>query len=131
MSVPAESYNDPTYSTLRTRLRVKRNTCRANEEVQDDEARGSKYRPGLHLLFVMAALLVAVVLVVVLGVCFGISHHGELSKGTSGIPTPSIIYGEDGTVVTTEHGTPFNYNNSFSGYFVQDSGNPFNNDARA
>jgi hypothetical protein len=42
-----------------------------------------------------------------------------------------VIYGRNGTDVTTEDGTTFTYINPYGGYFVRDSGNPFNNDAMA
>jgi glucan 1,3-beta-glucosidase len=99
-----------------------------------------------RLLFALAALLV-VVLGVVLGVYFGVvrKHHSNTSSaahspgspGSSGSPSspnsgnPDIIYGGDGTVVTTDQGTTFTYSNKFGGYFVVDKNNPFNNNARA
>jgi hypothetical protein len=86
------------------------------------------------------AALVFIILAVILGAYFGVTRHRHSNKATGksespkGSPpvgsSPSAVFGKDGTVVTTEDGTKFVYNNSFGGYFVQDPGNPFNNAAR-
>ena len=98
------------------------------------------------ILAALAAFLV--VAAVVLGVIFGVvvrrkssSTASESARPSASAPssTPSgrpvagatVIYGVDGTEVTTEQGTTFTYRNPFGGYFVHDSSNPFNNDARA
>jgi hypothetical protein len=108
-----------------------------------------KRSPRSRLLLFLAGLL-AFVVAIVLGVYFGVVHRSKPRNNTASVPGPghtsaaspsasatpgkpasSIVYGGDGTVVTTEQGSTFTYNNSFGGYFVYDSGNPFNNDARA
>jgi hypothetical protein len=89
-------------------------------------------------------LIVLVLLIVAAGIALGVYFGTRGSKKSSdsnpsaspsvSSPTPSnskILYGGDGTIVTTEDGTKFVYNNSFGGYFSQDPDNPFNNDARA
>jgi hypothetical protein len=96
------------------------------------------------LLFGLLPLLV--IAAIALGVYFGAVRR----KSTSSTPSPAhsppaaapsdtpseqptagaVIYGFNGTEVTTEAGVTFTYINRFGGYFVHDSGNPFNNDAR-
>lgn len=53
------------------------------------------------------------------------------SASASAPTSTSVVFGGDGTVVTTDQGTTFTYVNKFGGYFAQDSENPFNNAARA
>jgi hypothetical protein len=92
----------------------------------------------LRLLLILLVLLI-VVAGIALGVYFGTrskksSNSNPSASPSVSSPTPSnskILYGGDGTIVTTEDGTKFVYNNSFGGYFSQDPDNPFNNDARA
>lgn len=106
-----------------------------------------KSRSFSRLLLVLAGLLIVTV-AIVLGAYFGVTRHDRSShsgatgssdhhsaspsaSGIPGNPASTIVYGGDGTIVTTEQGTTFTYNNSFGGYFVVDPANPFNNNARA
>jgi glucan 1,3-beta-glucosidase len=93
------------------------------------------------LLLILLVLLI-VAAGIALGVYFGVTRSKKSSDNYSaspsaaspapgGQPNSKILYGGDGTIVTTEDGTTFVYNNSFGGYFAQDPDNPFNNDARA
>lgn len=88
-------------------------------------------------VFLISAGLLVIILAVICGAYFGVTRHRKptshdsASPSVSGTPASNIIYGGDGTVVVTEQGSKFTYNNSFGGYFVVDPGNPFNNDARA
>jgi glucan 1,3-beta-glucosidase len=91
----------------------------------------------LRLLLVLLVLLI-VAAGIALGVYFGVTRSKKSSASPSvasptsgGQPNSKVLYGGDGTMVTTEDGTRFVYNNSFGGYFAQDPDNPFNNDARA
>ena len=100
----------------------------------------------LRLLLILAGIFI-VIAVIVLGTHFGITRKSSKASAgpsgqnpatpsasasaPSGNPKSNIVYGGDGTLVTTEQGTTFTYNNSFGGYFVVDSGDPFNNNARA
>lgn len=96
----------------------------------------------LRLLLILLVFLIVAV-GIALGVYFGTrskgsgDNHNHSSSPSVASPTPSgqpnskILYGGDGTVVTTENGSKFVYNNSFGGYFVQDPDDPFNNNARA
>lgn len=85
------------------------------------------------------ACLVVIGVAVICGAYFGTGHYignrdnsAPPSASTPGTPaTAGIVYGGYGTVVTTEQGSTFTYNNSFGGYFVVEQGNPFNNNARA
>ena len=98
-------------------------------------------RPRWSCLILLALLLT---ITIVLGAYFGskklkpkhaasgASKPSPASPSSPASPnTPTVVFGGDGTVVTTDQGTTFTYNNSFGGYFVTDSGNPFNNAARA
>jgi len=106
-----------------------------------------KRTPRSRLLLILAGILIVIV-AIVLGTYFGVTRKSSKASNASagpsgqtpaspsasatpGNPKSSIVYGGDGTIVTTEQGTTFTYNNSFGGYFVVDSGNPFNNNARA
>jgi len=102
------------------------------------------------ILAIACGVIIIVFLIVFLPVYFLVIRHnqhasvntasgnsgssGSTGAGPSGPSgpsgTPTILTGGDGSTVTTENGTQFTYNNSFGGYWVQDSGNPFNNDAR-
>jgi hypothetical protein len=101
----------------------------------------SKWR--LFLIVAIGALIL--ILAVVLGVVFGVvlkkdrttsSAAGSSSSQTTSAPgaepTPeaAIVFGGDGTQVTTETGSTFTYSNKFGGYFVKDSTNPLNMGAR-
>ncbi|KAF8163791.1 glycoside hydrolase family 5 protein [Crassisporium funariophilum] len=59
---------------------------------------------------------------------------GGSGIGGSGLPNPSspsgAITGGDGSTIKLANGTQFMYRNSFGGYWVQDPGDPYNNDAR-
>lgn len=115
-------------------------------ELEPNVAKSTKgNKRGRILLAALAGLLVVIV-AVVLGVYFGVirnskksssatsgssSASGPKATGTKGGPTAGVIYGGDGTQVTTDQGNTFIYNNSFGGYFVSDPSNPFNNGARA
>jgi glucan 1,3-beta-glucosidase len=93
-------------------------------------------------LLLLILLLLIVAAGIALGVYFGVTRSKNSSDNqsaspsaasptSSGQPNSNILYGGDGTIVTTEDSTTFVYNNSFGGYFAQDPDNPFNNDARA
>ncbi|KAF9450270.1 glycoside hydrolase family 5 protein [Macrolepiota fuliginosa MF-IS2] len=98
------------------------------------------------ILFAVVLAIVVIVLAVVLPVVLVGKKGGKKvaenagSTGspnatpTAALPTPSagstLLSGGDGSTVTTENGTSFTYRNSFGGYWVQDTANPFNNDAR-
>jgi glucan 1,3-beta-glucosidase len=103
----------------------------------------SKRNNGFRFVFIIISALVLIILAVVLGVYFGVIRNKHTTTGSGGSPSSSspdsggspsnsgsIIFG-DGSVVTTENGSTFTYNNKFGGYFVVDPDNPFNNDARA
>jgi len=121
---------------------------------EEDELEPSVAKPTKGnkrvLLLSAAAGLVIVIVAVVLGVYFGVirknnsssttsaggsgssssSSSGPKPTGTSG-PASAVVYGGDGTQVTTDQGNTFTYSNKFGGYFVHDPSNPFNNGARA
>ena len=59
----------------------------------------------------------------------GGSSNGGAGGGDAG--TSSITIGGDGSTVTMEDGTTFTYNNTFGGFWVTDSNDPFNGDAQA
>ena len=112
-----------------------------NQPIQGGARRASRKRT---YLFVAVLVMLFIGLGVALGVALGVKHHNTSGSGTPGQPsqpsssgkskpgsTSGIIYGGDGTVVTTEDGTQFTYQNKFGGYFVQDPNDPFNNNARA
>jgi glucan 1,3-beta-glucosidase len=99
----------------------------------------------LRLLLILFVLLIVAV-GIALGAYFGVTRSKKSSNNSSSSASPSaasptpghagqpnskIVYGGDGTIVTTEAGTKFVYNNSFGGYFAVDPDNPFNNNARA
>lgn len=111
-----------------------------------DSPKGNRRK---RILLAVLAGLVLVIVGVVLGVYFGVirnnhnsssatsssgsgssSSGGPKPTGTNG-PASAVIYGGDGTQVTTDQGKTFTYNNKFGGYFVHDPSNPFNNGARA
>ena len=112
-----------------------------------DAAEPAKRNYRRWLIFAaLAAFLVIVA--VVLGVIFGVVRRTKSSSSPADSARPSasapssspsgrpvagstVIYGVDGTEVTTEQGTTFTYKNPLGGYFVHDPSNPFNNDARA
>jgi hypothetical protein len=55
------------------------------------------------------------------------SEAGASSNGTTPTgPTKFLQTGGDGSMVTMEDGTQFQYNNSFGGTWLFDAGNPFN-----
>jgi glucan 1,3-beta-glucosidase len=113
-------------------------------DIQNFSKTPVKRTPRSRLLLILAGILIVIV-AIVLGTYFGLTRKSsKASAGPSGQnpaspsasatpsnPTSNIVYGGDGTLVTTEQGTTFTYNNSFGGYFVVDSGDPFNNNARA
>ncbi|KAF9555816.1 glycoside hydrolase family 5 protein [Agrocybe pediades] len=98
---------------------------------------------------ILAALALAAVIVVFLAVFLPIlflkirkhdnastraSDPASVAGGSSGIPNPQspsgAISGGDGSVIKLDNGTEFTYKNPFGGFWVQDPGNPFNNNAR-
>ncbi|KAG8934183.1 hypothetical protein FRC02_010449 [Tulasnella sp. 418] len=60
----------------------------------------------------------------------GGNNNGGGSNGNNG-NSDSVVFGSDGTTVTTEDGSTFVYKNSFGGYFAVDPNNPFYDGARA
>ena len=117
--------------------------ARGFDDVEQQPVKRSTRR-RLLLVVVCALLIVAGV---ALGVYFGIVRPNSRTNRSSAPPrdpaasssvpshspttNPTILYGGDGTEITTEQGVTFTYKNQFGGYFVQDSSNPFNNDAVA
>jgi hypothetical protein len=115
-----------------------------DSQYEDDSLKRASRRSSCFLA-TLGAGVVLVIVAVALGVYFGVTHHhksNSSSASSSGShPSPSassgpqshsgVVYGGDGTVVTTDQGTTFVYNNSFGGYFVTDSNNPFTYAARA
>ena len=117
--------------------------ARGFDDVEQQPVKRSSHR-RLLLVVVCALVLMAGV---ALGVYFGIVRPNSRTRSSSAPPSrdpaasssvpshsptnPTILYGGDGTEVTTEQGVTFTYKNQFGGYFVQDSNNPFNNDAMA
>jgi glucan 1,3-beta-glucosidase len=109
------------------------------------KANRSRRKNG-RVLFISLCALILVIAAVVLAVYFGAIRNRKVNSrpdssqsAPSGSPSSSghppgnsgIIYGGDGTVVTTENGSTFTYSNKFGGYFVVDPDDPFNNNARA
>jgi len=121
------------------------------DELEPSVAKSTKGGKRGRVLLAVAAGLVIVIVAVVLGVYFGVirknksnsttsasgsgssSSSGPNPTGTSGPagPASAVVYGGDGTQVTTDQGNTFTYSNKFGGYFVHDPSNPFNNGARA
>lgn len=118
------------------------------EPLEPNVVNSTKGNKRLRIILAALAGLVLVIVAVVLGVYFGVirnhnksssatsasgsgsSSSGPKPTGTNG-PASAVIYGGDGTQVTTDQGNTFTYNNKFGGYFVHDPSNPFNNGARA
>jgi hypothetical protein len=122
----------------------------SNEAVEFEPNVAKSTKGNKRVRILLAALVALVVIVaVVLGVYFGVIRNnkksssatsaGGSSSSSSGAkptgdtkgPTSAVVYGGDGTQVTTEQGNTFTYSNKFGGYFVYDPSNPFNNGARA
>src|ERR1700722_1054227 len=121
------------------------------DDARDDTiTKRSKRHNNSRLWLVASSALFLVLLAIVLGVYFGVTRHHKVfdssasgsshppassspSAGSGDLPgsNSTITYGGDGTVVTTDQGTNFTYSNKFGGYFVVDSDDPFNNNARA
>lgn len=94
-------------------------------------------------IIVALALIIAAVVIPIYFFVIKPSRHSDTAKATasSNAPTPSTsassggnsslrITGGDGSVVTTENGTTFIYQNSFGGYWYWDENDPFNESAR-
>ena len=110
----------------------------------------TKGNKRVRIILAAFAGLALVIVAVVLGVYFGVirnnnksssatsangsgsssSGSGPKPTGTNG-PASAVVYGGDGTQVTTDQGNTFTYSNKFGGYFVHDPSDPFNNGARA
>jgi hypothetical protein len=128
------------------------NLSKEAAEFDPNVAKSTKGSKRGRILFAALAGLVVVIAAVVLGVYFGVIRNNKKSssatsangsgsssssgpkptgtKGSNG-PTSAVVYGGDGTQVTTDQGNTFTYSNKFGGYFVHDPSNPFNNGARA
>ncbi|KAJ7490343.1 glycoside hydrolase family 5 protein [Mycena galericulata] len=90
-----------------------------------------------RLTAIVAAAILVVVVAVVLAVYFTVirpkhnssSSSASSSSSSSGSSAKTTI-GGDGSIVTTDNGTQFTYNNSFGGFWVNDPADPFNNNAQ-
>jgi len=95
-----------------------------------------KRRQKRRITAIIAAV-VLVVVVIVIAVYFtvikpkhGSSASSSSSSSSSSTSSAKATIGGDGSIVTTENGTQFTYNNSFGGFWVNDPANPFNNNAQ-
>ncbi|KAF5358125.1 hypothetical protein D9756_001169 [Leucocoprinus leucothites] len=138
----------PSTQSLRKDFVDQSQSASNKELVNVNEAVSSQRRPltrrkAFWIILVLA--FIVVVLVVVLPVVFLVakknnggspntSSGSDHGSGGSAAPLPTggvtLKTGGDGSTVTTDNGTTFVYQNQFGGYWVQDSANPFNNDAR-
>ncbi|KAJ7930024.1 glycoside hydrolase family 5 protein [Mycena leptocephala] len=92
-----------------------------------------KRRQKRRIIAIIAAV-VLVVVAVVIAVYFTVirpKHGGSASSSSSSSGSSSkATTGGDGSIVITEAGSQFTYNNSFGGFWVNDPVNPFNNNAK-
>ncbi|KAF7301888.1 Glycoside hydrolase family 5 protein [Mycena indigotica] len=124
-----------------TPLRSTPEIARYESPAQPHTSKPHRSRRRLLLIIIPAGLLVIVA--IVLGVFFGTranhsnnSNDDRTSTGTTGTPgsgnggKTGATTGGDGSIVTTESGAQFRYNNTFGGFWVSDPKNPFNNNAQ-
>ncbi|KAH9484569.1 putative glucan 1,3-beta-glucosidase D [Psilocybe cubensis] len=102
---------------------------------------GSKSQTSRHhsrrkvIIGLVAVAVIAIFLVVFLPVFFIVIRKNDSRRtGGSGVPNPNspsgAITGGDGSIIKLDNGTTFTYRNPFGGFWVQDPGDPFNNNAR-
>ncbi|TBU22967.1 glycoside hydrolase [Dichomitus squalens] len=123
----------------------------ADKETYYSEVPSLPRKRPLHtspwVIAVAGIVLAAIVALVVYAVASSPHKHGpagnKSSDSQSGAPNDAgqssdkpapyveITTGGDGSTVTKEDGSTFTYHNSFGGYWVADSTNPFDNGARA
>ncbi|KAI0065416.1 glycoside hydrolase family 5 protein [Artomyces pyxidatus] len=111
-------------------------------------APGIKSRRNIIILSVIAGLIVIIVAVVVPLYFAVIKPHSDSSRNAaspsgastskSASPTASavppkaaVVTGGDGSTVTMDDGTTFQYKNAFGGIWYHDANDPFNNAAQA
>ncbi|KAJ7904777.1 glycoside hydrolase family 5 protein [Mycena olivaceomarginata] len=91
-----------------------------------------KHRQKRRIIAIIAVGLVAVLVVIVVYFTVIRKHTSSSASSSSSSSGSSgkLVTGRDGSTVTTANGTQFTYNNSFGGFWVNDPGNPFNNNAQ-
>ena len=143
---PGTTYRDDPQDTMH----VSSATGRSSEEKRAAYAPRAKSTRKIMILAVIVALALIIAAVVIPLYFFVIkpkpSGHNNIGKATasSNAAIPSIssgagpggnsnvrVTGGNGSIVTTENGTTFVYQNPFGGYWYWDENDPFNESARA
>ncbi|KAH6871077.1 glycoside hydrolase superfamily [Coprinopsis sp. MPI-PUGE-AT-0042] len=86
-------------------------------------------------VFIIGAIIAAilVILAVLIPLYFTVIHDPKTTSkpGSDDSKSRAVVTGGDGSMITMEDGTTFEYKNSFGGYWYYDPNDPFNNGARA
>ncbi|KAJ3565745.1 hypothetical protein NP233_g7440 [Leucocoprinus birnbaumii] len=133
------------YTSPGSSMPVLVNQDKEAEAAAPDTDTKPKKRVITLLAFGLVALVV-IVLAVVLPVYFTVirpkngtnsspSSPGDTStdngqNGKPSSPTATLVTGGDGSTVTADDGSTFVYSNAFSGFWVSDPNDPFNNNAQ-